>query len=204
MELDRFVDAIHHGDPVTLQPSTMWEPSDASEVERTTTCLQKISKEAALHAPGLPPDFSPSASFWGARTLRWFAAMLLDRVQTDVSFPTEWTKTQPDILDPSAHWSVDLTLRFLPDLQQRLGSERHSDPLAETMQRVAERWPLSTGVVASEQNTTARAWDCIRSHPTLRRMSIERWPGDSSATFPSDERTVLEPWASSISPSRPS
>ncbi|MEM6469115.1 MAG: hypothetical protein AAF802_06060, partial [Planctomycetota bacterium] len=146
MELSQFIEAIHGGAAIKLQPSTMWNsPSDADR-ERSESLLRDADRVAALHAPGAAVELSLEASIWSATVLRWLTAMMLDRVQSEIGLPETFQSSQPSIKDPMSHWSVDLMFRFLPDLRRRSSSGTHEDPLTGTIDEVAKAWPLSSGV----------------------------------------------------------
>jgi len=70
------------------------------------------------------------------------------------------------------HYSVDLTLRFLPSVLRRAGARSHAATLAADIERVLRLWPLS-GVLADLDGEPTVAPD-FAGHPGLQLLYAER------------------------------
>jgi hypothetical protein len=74
---------------------------------------------------------------------------------------------------PAAHYSVDLTGRYLPDLFRMAGGRLTDDPLADRLSRFGARWPLSSigmpGTIPDAQRL-----DTVLGHPSLHASYIDR------------------------------
>jgi hypothetical protein len=111
--------------------------------------------------PGTPPAISLEAARFGANLLyRACQYVVYREVEPDMIRKHLGVKLKaPDI--PATHYSVDLTLRFLPDVVRLARAESAEDPLVVALLRVAGQWPLSAvGIdVAASANLTAITQD---------------------------------------------
>ena len=78
----------------------------------------------------------------------------------------------------AAQWSVDVALRWLPDVERLARGLAPGDPLLGALVRVAERWPLSGAGLRRE--TVGRgmvdgaAWEAMRGHEGLWQLFLDR------------------------------
>ncbi len=71
----------------------------------------------------------------------------------------------------SAYYSVDLTLRFLPQIYERLTRSTDDDPVLELVSKVAREWPLSSiGIPGCSPEALPAALD----DPGLFRVYVDR------------------------------
>lgn len=78
-----------------------------------------------------------------------------------------------DSNSPSAHYSVDLSGRYLPDLFRMAGGRLTGDPLADRLSRFGARWPLSSiGMPGTIPDTQRLA--TVLDHPSLHASYIDR------------------------------
>lgn len=97
-----------------------------------------------LEAPGEPPPFAPKAASWAS--VRFFRACQLAIYRDlpaeamDVELASDFTETRT----PEVHYSVDIVMRYLPDLIKLSESASKSDPLVEHLMCWAHNWPLSS------------------------------------------------------------
>ena len=105
--------------------------------------LQKEYAREILEYPGKDvPEFDPIAALWAAKTLYIAAQLLLYREnkETDLEF------LLPDynaVRTPSAVLSVDLCLRFLPDILVQLKIIDSEDAIIEIIERKLIYWHYS-------------------------------------------------------------
>ena len=74
---------------------------------------------------------------------------------------------------PSAHYCVDLTGRFLPDLFRMAGGRLTEDPLTDRISRFGARWPISSIGVPGTIPATDRL-DVVIDHPSLYAVYTDR------------------------------
>ncbi len=82
---------------------------------------------------------------------------------------------------PSDHLSVDLTLRFLPEVYRRASANVHANPLAQRLSDLLRRWPL-TGVRAKLPEGPLTDLD-FGGHPGLLLLYAERLALAPQATW---------------------
>lgn len=71
----------------------------------------------------------------------------------------------------SAHYSVDLVLRFLPQVYERLSRTSKEDPILALALNIARDWPLSSvGISGSAPDSLPTAFD----DPGLCRVYVDR------------------------------
>ncbi len=102
----------------------------------------------------------------------------------------------------SAHWSVDLAFRYLPDLHRLASGVSPSDPLNVHLINWANDWPMSSVGVKATPDTRFEV-DAVMADPCLRATYVDRivdradW---ARLTDPAVRRAVrdvfggLEPW----------
>jgi len=78
----------------------------------------------------------------------------------------------------AAQWSVDVVLRWLPDVERLARGLAPGDPLIGALVRVAERWPLSgAGMrreVVGRGMVDGAAWEAMRGHEGLWQLFLDR------------------------------
>ena len=132
--------------------------------------LRAFEAAYRLELPGTPPAFDPAAARWAA--LRFFRACQFAAFR-DV--PAEAVAEAlsgggPEPL-PSAHYSVDLVLRLLPDLVRFARSAAEKDPLVEHLLRLGREWPLSSVGLAEVGPVGLGA---VADHPALLALYVDR------------------------------
>lgn len=170
MTIDRFIESILQGSAVVLDTHMHSKPSSLQR-HAAEELLELADENARLHAPGTAPELCMSAAIGGALVLRWVAAMCVDRLDDQVEFP-EFVRAQlPSGDRPEDHWSMDFMLGVLPDLRRRVQKTMNDDPLSNTLDALAERWPLSCGV---SESTDANSLRVVNGHPCLAAWLSER------------------------------
>ncbi len=94
---------------------------------------------------GEPPTFLPASAFKAARILMVAIRALVHR---DVGLEQVRQSIQEAGLlendTPAEHYSVDLTLRFLPQLADRAARIAEADPMLKELCELGRQWPLSS------------------------------------------------------------
>ena len=136
--------------------------------------LERIESIWRSQCPGTPPKFIPELAEQALASLQLFCQAIVYR-----DFDTEQLKSILSTLlnidshsysEPSVHYSVDVSYRFLPQVAERASRLAPNDPLLELLDQQLRRWPLSSvGAVAVELELPV----AIR-HPSLWQMYIDR------------------------------
>lgn len=101
-----------------------------------------------LEMPGEPPRFMPPAGRWGAVGFYRACQFAVYRDVEAESIAAALGQTYAGAMSPAVHYSVDLTMRYLPDLLRFAASAAEDDPLVVQLRRWACDWPLSSVGIA--------------------------------------------------------
>ena len=121
--------------------------------------------------PDRPPLLHAEAATWGAVLtyracqLALFRQLGLEEIDRRLGEPC------PAGDPPSIHYSVDLILRYLPDLWRHAHRASEHDPLVARLRDVAVRWPLSSVGIPG---LGPLAIDVLAAQPCLLRMYVDR------------------------------
>lgn len=161
---------------VALQESgrvVVARPPESPELEIAGAGEVLLEWDAAARseAAGTPPPFSAPCALWGAQRL-YRAAQAFAFRDLGVEFIRgELERPLPQPVTPGAIWSVDLTLRFLPDLLTLARGLAPDDPLVVTLEQLARDWPLaSIGVRGLGPIAPGLLW----GDPSLRAAYVDR------------------------------
>ncbi|MCA9220957.1 MAG: hypothetical protein KDA71_11555 [Planctomycetales bacterium] len=146
-------------------------PLTDDEVESTQAVLVEIEELTRLDMPATPPPFEPGAAMWAATLLYRICQFAVYRdVGSDV-VESELAAPAPSTDDPSAHYSVDLTFRFLPQVSLFLKRAAEKDVLVTEVLRLARMWPLSSVGMPDLGSLNV---DVVVSHPSLLFLYVDR------------------------------
>ena len=120
------------------------------------------------------------AALWGAEMMYAACQCLAFREIDEAELTRRLSRPFSGRPDASAHYSVDLTFRMLPDLYHRARSASRNDPLVARLQEWAEDWPLSSVGMpeATRENLPAnpKRIDAILEDPSPSAcMSTASW-----------------------------
>jgi len=137
--------------------------------------LREWDGEARLRVAGRAPEFDPEWGRWGARVFVRLCQYLVFRELDEEQLSDDRERLAPPsgFVKPSAIWSVDVTFRFLPDLEHLARRAAERDPLLEWMGSLAAEWPLSSVGMSETEPDPARV-DRILADPVLRLLYLER------------------------------
>ena len=146
------------------------DPSD-DELARVDDLLADFERQYRDDLPGTPPPVYRPAARFGAATLYCVCRFLALR-DIDAAAIERALRAEPDLpRSPVSDYSVDLTLRFLPDVYRLAVAAAPGDPLAAEIVRLARRWPLSSvGIPAAEDAEAGTLFD----DPCLGRLYVDR------------------------------
>jgi MoxR-vWA-beta-propeller ternary system domain bpX4 len=170
-----------------------------AELRAAESVLIEFEQRYRLEMPGVAAGFSMPAALWGAEMMYAACQCLAFREIDEEELTRRLSRPFPGRRDASAHYSVDLTFRLLPDLHHRARSASRNDPLVARLQEWVEDWPLSSVGMpeATRENAPANAkpLDAILEHPSLRTLYVDRIMARDDRSRLSDPRVrelVLE------------
>ena len=149
--------------------------ADAKTEQQTIIAVEDLEADYRLALPGTPPQVDHDSVLWAAKSVAWAAGVLVDRDQGETGFPDALQASTPDHTEPSAIYSVDLLMRFLPSLLHRATRIDRDDPLLDSLGSLAIAWPLSSvGCEWVTPDLTSAPLAGIQSHACLRQMYVDR------------------------------
>jgi hypothetical protein len=148
-------------------PDSAWD----DEIVDAGRLLAEFEREYRDDLPGTPPPLSLPAAVYGARMMYRACQFLAYRdigaevIRQELSQPID----QP--IDSPVHYSVDVTLRFLPDAVRLVRAAASGDQLGDELVRLANHWPLSAvGIDGAEAGNL----DTLVADPCLLQMYVDR------------------------------
>jgi hypothetical protein len=144
----------------------------AFDVKSVRDALIQLEQHWRHELPGTSPTFLPDVSQKAAQVL-----MRLCRAVVDRDLGVEQAKLMIDQIglsedsSPEQHYSVDLVLRFLPQVADRARRISESDALLELMKKIGQQWPLSS---VGMKDCAPDQLPAALQHPTLWRMYVDR------------------------------
>lgn len=143
--------------------------------EELTPLLRELDLRARAEAPCPAPPFGLDAARWGARTLHAAAQALTFRHLSLEGVARELRRPCPGSPSPGRSWSVDLCLRWLPDLGALTCALPNGHPLPGLLAELAAAWPLSSpGLSLGPLALDAAELGIVLSDPCLSRVLVDR------------------------------
>lgn len=140
------------------------------ELQAAEKVLASFERRYRLDLPGTPPEIFLPAAGWAAQ-LFYRACQCLAFREITAEETKQMLKPYSGKRDAAAHYSVDLTLRLLPDLIHRARQTSRDDPLVEELITVASAWPLSSVGISGVE---ADGLEPILDDECLRRLYVDR------------------------------
>ena len=134
----------------------------------------EIDRRERLEFPGAAPDLSLPALQWAATTLYQACQLLVCRDVSAEETTHALAAACPQGRSPETHYSVDLVLRYLPDLLANARRLAAGDALVEALTRIAWAWPLSSVGVPGLKPEDLSEVDTLISHRGLRQLYSDR------------------------------
>jgi MoxR-vWA-beta-propeller ternary system domain bpX4 len=119
-------------------------PLAADELFAADKTLNALEADYRLNLPGDAPTFDPAAARWAAVSIYSACGFVAYRSADEAMMDAAFAAPAPGAEPAALHYSVDLTMRFLPDLMLLARSEAENDPLLGHLRRWAGDWPLSS------------------------------------------------------------
>jgi hypothetical protein len=184
--LTAFALSLFEGGEIRIDRPPQGGAYETTDLDSANKILKAMHCAAALEAPGQSPDLEPMAAIWGLQLMHWACWLTLDRIETDTR-PPEWLVAhEPDGQSANQHWSVDLSLRYLSHLTDRVAKLSNSDTLKTELLGLGSRWPLSAIGMKTEEDSTRRT--VVLNDPMLRMAYIDRIVKRADATrFKADD-----------------
>jgi hypothetical protein len=145
-------------------------PAEHSIAEADET-LRTFDAVARLEMADDAPDFRLEAARWGASTLYRACQLLVFRDLDQAAVKHGLSRPCPGTIDPATIYSVDLTLRWLPDLLTLARAAAIRDVLVEELLRLAREWPLSSVGIKDLEGIEPGA---IIEHASLLQLYVDR------------------------------
>jgi hypothetical protein len=159
--LESFLASLMAGDRIQVSPP---EPGRSPE-SALGAAVVALDAQARAECPGVPPALDVDIADRAIRMLYRASQILVFR-DTDVG-------DVPIIqgVGPSAHWSVDLGFRHLPNLWKQARARAAGDPFIAWIAAVVRPWPLSAvGIPITPLPDPSPILD----HPALAREYLDR------------------------------
>ncbi|MCA9071181.1 MAG: hypothetical protein KDA84_19770 [Planctomycetaceae bacterium] len=133
--------------------------------------LRDFETQYRLECPGEAPELSLPAAVWAAEMFYGASVILAYREIDEAGIEEILAPKFPGPRNASAHYSVDLVFRLLPELHTRAKAASNSDPLLKHIEKWANEWPLSS---VGLSNVVPEPIDEILQNPSLRLMYVDR------------------------------
>ena len=144
-------------------------PFDPSEMFDAVKELERMWR---CELPGNPPEFLPEAAVAATQILMAVCRAVVHR---EINIEETEHVIQRVCLtgdnSASQHYSIDLVLRFLPQVADRARRISEADALLELLGRIGQQWPLSS---VGMRGCHPEQLPMAMQHPTLWRMYIDR------------------------------
>ena len=139
----------------------------ADDRVRALPLLRAAHEQRALSVAGPVLPFAPESAWQAARLLAEACWKLVGE-----SPPEPLPTIEVSRVSAADHFSIDLSLRFLPTVYRRAAARESGVALAAELESVLRRWPLS-GALANLDGNPTTAPD-FEGHPGLQLLYAER------------------------------
>ncbi|MDA1230152.1 MAG: hypothetical protein O2856_05210 [Planctomycetota bacterium] len=140
--------------------------------QNTEALLVSAEKIWRTQMPLDPPGFDIVSALMAARILETACRAVVHReigIERTEQFIRECGLRSSD--DPDQHYSVDLVLRFLPQVSERAARISDADPLLEILKTIGQEWPLSS---VGMPGCAIESLPVGLQHPSLWRLYVDR------------------------------
>ena len=147
------------------------EPADMDERE-IAEILADLDRQARLESAFEAPRLSRPAATWAAGLLYRGCQFLVFREAAPDIIHRVLSVPCPEPVTPEVVYSVDLTLRYLPDLMTLArAAAAENDPLVAELLVMARTWPLSSVGMRDVGEVDVRPFI---EHRALRQLYVDR------------------------------
>lgn len=182
MSMTAFLDGLFADGRVRVDRENAFAEEELRRADDHLSSFEQVYRD---HLPGLPPPLSIVAARHGAILLYRICQFLVFRDLDENTIRQELNRDPQENPSPSMHYSMDLTMRFLPDAMKLAYGKSSDDPLVAESMKVAARWPLSTvGIVTPDPSIV----DTFIGNPCLLRLYVDRILARGAVDLLSDDR----------------
>lgn len=170
MPLPEFLRALFdHGHLQVPQPSRI---ESSGELQAARWILRDVEPSWRLEFPGAAPAINEACALWSAVLLYRAAQAAVYRDVDEATMRAGLMVECPAASEESSqHYSVDLVLRFLPELVALARRASSSDPLIDVLHLWGSRWPLSSVGMKEAKPESLHA---ITYHAGLLQLYVDR------------------------------
>lgn len=169
MTLSTFLTTLFtEGKVVATGELSSFEPDDLQAAEMV---LRQFYDEDALEMPAQVPAFHPEAALCAAQYIYNAVQLIIHRDLDEEAVEKYLSGLLPEPATPDVIYSVDLTLRYLPELFGLAKGLSPLDIVVTKLKETAARWPFSSVGVALEGKY---ALENILGHASLKYAYADR------------------------------
>jgi hypothetical protein len=166
--LSQFLESLFEEGRVSLSAPAPLERDELAAADKTLAALEA---DYRLELPGEAPMLNADAARWAAVSLYCACQFVAYRSAGEDMMAASLSTPAPKIEPAALHYSVDLTMRFLPDLMLLARSEAENDPLLGYLRAWAADWPLSS---VGMRGVVPRSIESIANHSCLLGIYRDR------------------------------
>ena len=148
-------------------------PIPKRELPPASKVLARFEQEWRREMPRQAPRYCPQTALWMAVLVYRAAQFTVFRDAEVGQIRRVLGRRCPTPVAASAHYSADLTLRFLPELTRLARCAAADDPLVGALRQLAAAWPLSS-VGMPEIEPEPKAIETLLSDASLLRLYVDR------------------------------
>ncbi len=159
-------------------------------IEDAAACLPSLRTLESEYRRGLAgelPAVSLPAASWALTALYRACQFLVFRELPEEQLRAELSLPCPETPSPLVCYSVDLSLRFLPDVVRMARAANAHDPLVERLLTWATDWPLSSVGITG---VTAGSIEAFIDDASLRTLYVDRILATNDQSRLSDDRVA--------------
>lgn len=154
--------ALRVGPPINL---------DEGDILESLQKIRAFERDWRVEMPGSPPELDIDAVRWSMISIFYASSLVIHRDIDESQMNRIFDIKPPNREFASAHYSVDLIMRFLPDIIRLGRSASSKDPLHAHLLNWAKDWPLSSVGIKGLGPVDATP---LRTSPTLMRLYVDR------------------------------
>tara|TARA_R110002111_G_scaffold40875_1_gene76201 strand:- start:169 stop:867 length:699 start_codon:yes stop_codon:yes gene_type:complete len=143
------------------------------DLDEVADALASYERMIRADWPLSPPPLDQGVAIRSATFLYQAARLVLSRQVSEDESNRLLSASPITEESASAHYSVDLTGRFLPDLLRLAGGVLSDDPVVAHLKQFGKRWPLSSVGIAELEIDSARL-DAVLADPALKEAYVDR------------------------------
>lgn len=171
MTLANFITSLFDSGAVEVPPIAPWDEAELQAARDALVGGERIYRDSLAEGT---PALEIEAALWGAQQFYRAAQRLTFRNNAAAAPQQGPAERPPTDNGPAVQYSVDVMMRFLPDLIRHASAVPREDPLMATLYGWAADWPLSSVGVPLDRPVDDDAVASIVSDRSLLIMYIDR------------------------------